>query len=87
MSEYDTPDPFIPLDRIRNCILSDTGLNSFTKIYCACGRIVDVDTSDFRRKQRLQKAIECPFCRNVRIGRELDRLDVHYNVMEEVQLH
>lgn len=83
MSDYVSPDPFIPLDRVRNSTLFGTGLDSFTKIYCSCGRIVDIDTKAYRRKLALHKPVECAFCRNERISDEIDHLDAHYNFIEE----
>ena len=60
-------DPFVPCEDTHIRALSGTGLDSFTKIYCACGRIVD---------------IECNRCRNHRISMDFDMLDSHYNVIE-----
>jgi len=75
-------DPFVPCEDTHIRALSGTGLDSFTKIYCACGRIVDIDSDTCRRKHALNKPIECNRCRNHRISMEFDMLDSHYNVIE-----
>lgn len=81
MLDIAAPDPFTPLDRVQNSRLYDAGPNSFKKIYCTCGRIVDIDRGEFETKIRLHKTIECAYCRNIRIARERDELDEHYNVI------
>ncbi|MCQ2079832.1 MAG: hypothetical protein MJZ38_07250 [archaeon] len=43
----------------------------FTKIYCNCGRFVDIDSKALLLKQLLHKPIECSHCRNFRISQEL----------------
>ena len=57
--------------------------SNFTKIYCSCGRIVNIDRKSCSVKRKLHKTIECAVCRNLRIGRELDLLDEHYSVPEQ----
>ena len=61
---------------------SDTGLTEFTKIYCSCGRFVDIDSQTYRRRTMMQKPIECTYCRNSRIAAEIESLDEHYGVIE-----
>ncbi len=34
-------------------------------------------------KTLLHKKIECAFCRNIRIGKELGMLDEHYSIIED----
>ena len=51
---------------------------SMRKIYCKCGRIVDIDSGYFRVRRILGKDIECSFCRNERVGREIDELNNHF---------
>lgn len=45
------------------------------KVYCCCGRIVDLDTGYFTRRKQLGKPVECIHCRNLRISREIDELN------------
>lgn len=78
MSDIVAPDPFRPLDCIRNSLIYDAGPASFQKIYCKCGRIVDFDRCGCELKKSLHKEVECSRCRNDRISRELDSLDEHY---------
>ncbi len=47
----------------------------FTKIYCSCGRLADIDRNAFRVKRDLHKDLECARCRNLRIAREIERLE------------
>ncbi|KUE73776.1 hypothetical protein AUQ37_07765 [Candidatus Methanomethylophilus sp. 1R26] len=77
------PDPFVPLDSVRNSLICDAGPGCFHKIYCKCGRIVDFDENEYETKVRLRKPIECSFCRNQRISVELDMLDEHFSIIEE----
>ena len=85
--ESDAFDPYIPLDKVKNALLYDAGPNAFTKIYCNCGRIVDIDRGTYLTKLRLNKRIECPYCRNERISQELELLDENYSVIEEQPIY
>ncbi|MDR3206232.1 MAG: hypothetical protein LBT41_03970 [Candidatus Methanoplasma sp.] len=58
-------------------------MRSLTKIYCVCGRIVDLDAKEMNMKLSLRKNIECPVCRNARISRDIDCLDKHYECRNE----
>ncbi len=49
------------------------------KIYCACGRIVDLDKREMNIKKSLKKELECPACRNARISRDIDILNEHFD--------
>ncbi len=53
------------------------------KVYCTCGRIVDLDRSTINLKRQLGKPIECNSCRNRRISCEIDLLDRHFLGEEE----
>ena len=75
-------DPFVPAEDAHICALNGVGLEDFTKIYCSCGRIVDIDTQTYCRRLMMHKPVECYHCRNIRISAELDMLDEHYNVIE-----
>ncbi len=76
-------DPFIPQESMQYAMLFDDNASNFTKIYCSCGRIVNIDRKSCSVKRKLHKTIECAVCRNLRIGRELDLLDEHYSVPEQ----
>ena len=75
-------DPYIPSEDMHVRAFKGTGLDSFTKIYCSCGRFVDIGRETYRRRVALHKPVECNRCRNLRISMELDALDEHYNVIE-----
>ncbi|MDR1690599.1 MAG: hypothetical protein LBR42_01985 [Candidatus Methanoplasma sp.] len=45
------------------------------KIYCTCGRIVDLDRKEMNVKLSLKKDLECTKCRNARIAKELDAMN------------
>ena len=62
--------------------LSGTGISDYTKIFCTCGRITDIDTQTYRRRLGMHKQIECVHCRNARISAEFEKLDEHYGVIE-----
>ncbi len=49
------------------------------KVYCRCGRIVDVDRCYMSRRLSLHKELECPECRNARISKEIDELNAHFS--------
>ena len=57
------------------CTLDSTGPRSLVKIYCACGRIVDLDKKIMSVKKSLKKDLECTICRNARISMEIDILN------------
>lgn len=52
------------------------------KVYCKCGCIVDLDGKYLDRRLMLGKDIECIHCRNVRISKEIDELNAHFNPEE-----
>ncbi len=49
------------------------------KIYCACGRIVDLDKKEMGLKLSLKKDLECVSCRNARISKEIESLNEHFD--------
>ncbi|MDR0524061.1 MAG: hypothetical protein LBG62_06560 [Candidatus Methanoplasma sp.] len=53
--------------------------SGFMKIYCLCGRIVDLDRASAEMKFRLRKGAECAICRNSRISREIDEIETCFN--------
>ena len=55
---------------------------SMKKVYCPCGCIVDLDKSYFERRLILGKDLECVHCRNIRISREIDELNAHFDGTE-----
>ena len=59
------------------------GRGTMRKIYCTCGRIVDIDRSYFSIRTNLGKQVECSRCRNHRIGREIDALNDHFMGISE----
>lgn len=63
------------------------GANSFRtmSVYCSCGSIVVLDHSEMRLRLSLGKELECPSCRNLRIGQEIDLLNSHFDGLDEVE--
>jgi len=62
-----------------NGFFSEYSRSTMRKIYCDCGRILDLDSGYFALKQALRKKVECPFCRNVRISLEIQELNDHFD--------
>lgn len=83
MTEIPPPDPYTPLDAVFNTRFTQPGPDAFKKIYCDCGRIVDVDLGGYLVKASLHKRIECAHCRNVRIAAEIDSLDENHGPADE----
>lgn len=54
-----------------------------SKALCSCGEIAEMDSSIVRLKRRLGKDIECRSCRNQRIAREHEILDMHFSSQDE----
>ncbi|MFA6679750.1 MAG: hypothetical protein WCR96_04585 [Candidatus Methanomethylophilaceae archaeon] len=70
---------------ICNTVLNFKGIGRTKKAYCKCGRIIGLDSAQVNLKIRLGKEIECPFCRNQRISKEIDELNAVFDgVGEEV---
>ena len=69
--------------RIREHDFLSLGACPMKKIYCTCGSIVDVDKDYFRMRMNLGKSVECPHCRNIRVGREIDNLNDHFLGIDE----
>lgn len=63
--------------------MDDASAQNLTKIYCACGRIVDLDKSTIVIKCSLKKEVECTVCRNIRISRDIDILNAHFDPRED----
>jgi len=83
---YDyTSNRLIPQGDASTRALDKVGPRSFVKIYCACGKIVDLDKRKIMIKRSLKKNIECTSCRNARISKEIDFLNEHFEgiVLEE----
>lgn len=59
--------------------------NAFMKIYCACGKIVELDKNDSSRKISLGKSVQCIICRNLRISGEIDELNRHFETDEIIE--
>ncbi len=50
-----------------------------SKALCSCGEIAEMDSSIVRLKRRLGKEVECRACRNQRIAREHEILELHFS--------
>ena len=55
------------------------GLSKMKKIYCKCGCIIGLDSSEMKLKLKLGKELECTDCRNARISREIDEMNMHFS--------
>ena len=49
------------------------------KIYCKCGCIIGLDSSQMKLKLKLGKELECTECRNARISKDIDELNMHFS--------
>ena len=47
--------------------------------YCKCGCIIGLDSSEMKLKLKLGKELECTDCRNARISREIDEMNMHFS--------
>lgn len=65
--------------------LDNTNNYRTMSVYCSCGSIVVLDRSEMRLRLSLGKELECPACRNVRIGQEIDLLNSHFDGLDEVE--
>ena len=55
------------------------GISKMKKIYCKCGCIIGLDSSEMKLKLKLGKELECTDCRNARISREIDEMNMHFS--------
>ncbi|OPY31083.1 MAG: hypothetical protein A4E32_02067 [Methanomassiliicoccales archaeon PtaU1.Bin124] len=58
-----------------------------SRVLCRCGAVADVDRGVIGTKRDLGKAVECRRCRNLRISRERDELDLEFNGISENEEH
>ncbi len=57
--------------------MAETGM---TDVECdSCGVRIGLDDSVVSVKHRLHKRVECPVCRNVRVSRELELLEIEFS--------
>ena len=62
-----------------NTTFNVAGLSRMKKIYCRCGRIIGLDSSQVKLKMKLGKELECTECRNVRISKDIDEMNRHFD--------
>ncbi len=62
------------------------GPYSMNKALCGCGALADLDTEVVKRKQGLGKRVECVNCRNRRIARERELLELHFLGQDDEEL-
>ena len=55
------------------------GISRMKKIYCRCGRIIGLDSAEMKLKLKLGKELECTECRNARISRDIDELNMIFS--------
>jgi hypothetical protein len=65
--------------RCLDMFTSENGMN----VYCACGRIVNLDRYEMQLKISLGKELQCSHCRNQRISQEIDYLNNLYDGLVE----
>lgn len=70
-----TTNSLIPLGSGYIRTLDNANPRSLKKIYCACGKIVDLDKKEMNLKLSLKKDLECITCRNARISRDIDSMN------------
>ena len=68
-----------PLTNAVNTKFNVDGLSRMKKIYCRCGRIIGLDSSQMKLKLKLGKELECTDCRNARISKDIDELNMHFD--------
>ncbi|MCQ2056425.1 MAG: hypothetical protein MJY64_03060 [archaeon] len=61
-----------------NSVFNSIGLSKMKKVFCKCGEIIDFDSSQMFIKLCLGKELECPSCRNARISKYIDEINIHY---------
>jgi hypothetical protein len=59
------------------------GIYPKSKALCSCGEIAEMDSAVVRLKRRLGKDIECRSCRNERIAKELEALELRFLGQDE----
>lgn len=82
MSYNYTSDVRIPMGSGYLRTLDNANAKSLTKIFCACGKIVDLDKREMELKLSLNKDVECISCRNARIAKDIDLLNEHFTIDE-----
>ena len=68
-----------PLTNAVNTQFTVDGISRMKKIYCKCGCIIGLDSSQMKLKLKLGKELECTECRNARISRDIDELNMHFS--------
>jgi hypothetical protein len=59
--------------------LDNMSPRSLVKIFCTCGKIVDLGKREMNIKLSLKKELECTVCRNARISKDIDMLNDHFD--------
>ena len=62
-----------------NTTFNVAGLSRMKKIYCKCGRIIGLDSAQMKLKLKLGKELECTECRNARISKDIDEINMHFD--------
>lgn len=56
---------------------------STKKALCSCGKIAELDMNSISLKRGLKKQVECSACRNRRVAEEYERLERHFQGLDE----
>lgn len=68
-----------------NTVFRVPGIGRMRKIYCGCGRIIGIDSAIINVKMSLGKELECPMCRNQRIAKDIEEINMHFDGIEVAQ--
>ncbi len=80
-----TKKTFRQLTNSSNTILTVPGIGRMRKIYCKCGRIIGLDSTQVNVKLTLGKELECNTCRNARIAKDIEELNMHFEGIDEIE--
>lgn len=78
-----TVDAFRQLPNSCNTVFNVAGRGRMGTIYCRCGRIVSMDSAIMKMKLSMGKELECPLCRNGRISKDIEDINMHFDGIEE----
>ena len=65
-----------------NTVFRVPGIGRMRKIYCKCGTIIGIDSAIINVKLNLGKELECPMCRNQRIAKDIEEINMHFEGIE-----
>lgn len=81
----DTKKTFRQISGGTTTVFSVPGIGRTKSIYCKCGNIIRMDSAQVNIKLALGKELECPKCRNERISRDIDEIEMHFSGEEQIE--